>query len=101
MKWIVAALFLMLMGLQYRLWIGDGSLSEVVQLKAELELHENKIKRQQLRNDALSTKVIELQTNPSAIEEVARKELGMIKKGEVFYQLIEPKKKDLKQVKEK
>ena len=91
MKWVVAALLLMFLGLQYRLWVGDGSLSEVVQLQAELNQQKQKVSELQKRNTALSDRVIELQTNPSAIEEVARKELGMIKQGEVFYQLIEPK----------
>jgi cell division protein FtsB len=41
------------------------------------------------RNDALAAEVVDLKQNLSAIEERARMELGMIKRGEVFYQIVE------------
>ncbi len=92
MKLAIGVLFVLLIGLQYRLWVGDGSLSEVVQLKAELEAQQQLVERLSRRNRNLEIRVIELQNGTSAIEELARKDLGMIKKGEVFFQIIEPQK---------
>ena len=42
MKLLIAVLIVLLIGLQYKLWFGDGSLSEVVQLSKELELQKEK-----------------------------------------------------------
>lgn len=92
MKLAIAVLLLLLIGLQYRLWVGDGSLSEVVQLKLELEQQQDFVDRLEQRNLALETRVIELQNGYEAIEELARKDLGMIKKGEVFFQIVEHSK---------
>ena len=90
MKLAIVILLILLIGLQYRLWVGDGSLSEVVQLNADLLNQQRLIDELSLRNKVLEARVIELQNGTSAIEELARKDLGMIKKGEVFFQIIEP-----------
>ncbi len=90
MRLAIAILLIVLIGLQYRLWVGDGSLSEIVRLKAELDAQREKIEALTQRNRKLEIRVIELQNGTSALEELARKDLGMIKKGEVFFQIIEP-----------
>lgn len=92
MKLAIIVLLLLLIGLQYRLWVGDGSLSEVVQLKTELQQQQQLVKKLTLRNRALESRVVELQNGSAVIEELARKDLGMIKKGETFFQIIEQKK---------
>ncbi len=92
MKLAIAVLLFMLIGLQYRLWVGDGSLSEVVQLKAELQREKKVVENLTKRNEKLETRVIELQSGTVALEEIARKDLGMIKKDETFFQIVEPKK---------
>ncbi len=92
MKLAIAFLLLLLIGLQYRLWVGDGSLSEVVQLKTELLNQQQLVDSLTQRNRVLETRVVELQNGSAAIEELARKDLGMIKKGEVFFQIVEPSK---------
>jgi len=93
MKVAIAVLVLMLLGLQYRLWVGDGSLSEVVRLKAELKAQQELVDKLTIRNNALEAKVVDLQNGTEAIEELARKNLGMIKNGEEFFQIVEPKSK--------
>jgi cell division protein FtsB len=45
-----------------------------------------------VRNGALEAEVRDLKQGLEAIEERARYELGMIKPGEVFFQVIEEKK---------
>ena len=88
MKILIAILILVLIGLQYKLWFGDGSLSEVVQLTRELELQKQKLQELESRNRILEAQVLDLQNGLDAFEEKARNDLGMIKQGETFIQLI-------------
>jgi cell division protein FtsB len=88
MKKLIAILLLVLVGLQYKLWFGDGSLSEVVQLAHELEIQKAKLQELEDRNRILEAQVLDLQNGLDAFEEKARNDLGMIKRGETFIQLI-------------
>jgi cell division protein FtsB len=88
MKILIAVLILMLIGLQYKLWFGDGSLSEVVQLTRELEIQRQRLSELEERNKILEAQVLDLQNGLDAFEEKARNDLGMIKQGETFIQLI-------------
>ncbi len=88
MKSLIAVLIVMLIGLQYKLWFGDGSLSEVVQLSRELEIRKQKLHELEQRNSILEAQVLDLQNGLDAFEEKARNDLGMIKQGETFIQLI-------------
>ena len=89
MKKLLALLVVLLIYLQYSLWFGDGSLQEVWRLHKDVEQQrqENAVLRE--RNEALEAEVLDLQQGLEAIEEHAREDLGMIKKGETFYQVIE------------
>jgi len=80
--------FLLLL-LQYRLWTGNGSLVEVNLLKDEMEKIENENENLKERNLSLTAEVFDLKQGHEAIEEIARSEMGMIKDGETFYQIID------------
>lgn len=88
MKILISVLIALLIGLQYKLWVGDGSLSEVVQLSKELERQKEKLHQLKQRNSVLEAQVLDLQNGLDAFEEKARNDLGMIKQGETFIQLI-------------
>jgi cell division protein FtsB len=88
MKILIGVLIVLLIGLQYKLWLGDGSLSEVVQLSRELETQKLKLLELEARNRILEAQVLDLQNGLDAFEEKARNDLGMIKQGETFIQLI-------------
>ncbi len=88
MKILLTVLILLLIGLQYKLWFGDGSLSEVVQLSRELQLQQERLRELEERNRMLEAQVLDLQNGLDAFEEKARNDLGMIKQGETFIQLI-------------
>ena len=88
MKILIAILVLIFITLQYKLWFGDGSLSEVVQLSRELELQRARLQELEERNRILEAQVLDLQNGLDAFEEKARNDLGMIKEGETFIQLI-------------
>lgn len=90
LNFILLAFFLLL---QFRLWIGEGSISQTVNLQ-------NKVKTQQAinqdlreRNEELAHEVLDLQHGTDAIEEYARTELGMVKSGESFFLVVSPPKK--------
>ena len=89
MKKLLILLVMLLVYLQYSLWFGDGSLQDVWRLHKDVEQQrqENAVLRE--RNEALEAEVLDLQQGLEAIEEHAREDLGMIKKGETFYQVIE------------
>lgn len=89
MKWLLFALALAFLVLQYRLWFGDGSLSEVVQLSEELKRQKQRLRELEVRNRRLEARVLDLQQGYDAYEERARQDLGMIRRGETFYQIID------------
>ncbi len=90
-KWISLLLLLLLIGLQYRLWVGEGSLAHISRLERELEQQEQTNERLQQRNKLLEVEVEALRKGNEAIEEKARRDMGMIKEGETFYMVVEPK----------
>lgn len=89
MKWLSVTLLLILLALQYRLWIGDGSVAHVVRLDRELQRQSAANERLQERNRILAIEVEDLKEGLNSVEERAREEMGMIKDGETFYMLIE------------
>ena len=89
MKLIVAILFVLLMWLQYKLWLGDGGIPEVLELEAEIETVQSEVNTLKERNRALNAEVMDLKKGIEAIEERARSEMGMIKKDEIYYQVID------------
>ena len=89
MKVVTGILLVLLLALQYRLWVGEGSVAEVAHLRGEIEAQRVELARIRERNQALQAEVQDLRKGLEAIEERARSELGMIKKGEIFYQVIE------------
>jgi cell division protein FtsB len=75
--------------LQYRLWFADGSLAE--QHRLEKQVEEQTLVNEQLRerNAVLEREVLELQTGNEGVEQRAREELGLVREGETFYQLVD------------
>lgn len=89
MKGLTLLLLLILCFLQYKLWIGNGSLTEVHHLKQGRQ--ELRAENEQLaeRNESLAAEVMDLKHGQEAVEERARSELGMIKSNETFYQIVD------------
>jgi len=88
LKWLLSLLIVFLLLLQYRLWVGDGSVPEVLHLKKEVEKQQQLKKQLEERNASLAAEVKDLKQGHDAIEERARSEMGMVGKDEVFYQII-------------
>ncbi len=89
MKVVLALLLLLLGGLQYKLWAGQGGLGQLWELKQARDAQQAENRRLLERNRALEAEVADLKGGLDAVEERARSEMGMIKTDEVFYQIIE------------
>tara|TARA_R110002072_G_scaffold4650_2_gene32177 strand:- start:21395 stop:21673 length:279 start_codon:yes stop_codon:yes gene_type:complete len=88
MKLVWSLMLLVIIGLQYRLWIGSGSYSEVWMLQDKVEQQIAKNKLLESRNNRLNEEVLDLKNGYAAIEERARFNLGMIKENESFYMIV-------------
>jgi cell division protein FtsB len=82
----------LVLALQYPLWIGKGSWMRVRELDRQLVEQRDNNARLKGRNDALDAEVRDLKEGSDALEERARLELGMIKRDEVFYQVVQAKR---------
>jgi len=83
---ILAVLLLLL---QYPLWLGKGGWLKVWDMNRQVEAQQQVNQQTQSRNALLDAEVRDLKQGTEAIEERARSELGMIRRDEVFYQIIE------------
>jgi cell division protein FtsB len=86
----IILLLLIFVGLlQYRLWFGDGNVLELRRMADRIVELQLEGERRRQRNAALDAEVTDLKQGTEAIEESARQNLGMIKDGEVFVQLVD------------
>lgn len=74
--------------LQYRLWLGDGSVQDVWELRKQVDGARVQTQALVERNRALYAEVNDLKNGLEAVEEIARSDLGMIREGEVFFQVV-------------
>jgi len=89
LRWIALALIVILIGLQLKLWSGNGSMREVDALRVSVKKQTDDNARLLQRNQAVGADVLDLKHGDQAVEARARTELGLIKPGEVFYQVVE------------
>ncbi len=88
MRLILLALFLIFMGLQYKLWLGEDSLPKWLHSEKKLKQHAAENKKLAARNHALEADVMALKTDSQALEDRARYELGMIREDETYYHFV-------------
>jgi cell division protein FtsB len=89
MKILIVILTVLIAQLQYRLWLGDGSISQIITYQERLDDLKLQVEEKRQRNEALYAEVVDLRKGQEALEERARDELGMIKDNETFFQVIE------------
>ncbi len=82
---ILLALILLL---QYPLWLGKGSWLKVWDIDRQVDAQKKINQQTEIRNAALNAEVLDLKKGTEAIEERARSELGMVKRDEVFFQIV-------------
>ena len=82
-------LVVLLLVLQFQLWFGIGNVPSAMRLQTQVEAQTAENAALAKRNAALQAEVADLKAGQAAVEERARAELGMVKKGETFYQIVQ------------
>jgi len=95
MKWLAGALLVVVLGLQYRLWLSGDGVRELARLSEAVEHQKSENEELQARNTQLVAEVADLKAGMAAIEERARSELGMIGRNETFYQVVPARPRSL------
>lgn len=90
MNWLLAIFVLLLLATQYRLWIGDGSVTHLNALHKKIEQQQQENARLRERKHLLAEEVHALRNTDDAVESRARQDLGMIKEGETFFMIVPP-----------
>jgi cell division protein FtsB len=88
MRIITLALAVLLLLIQYPLWLGKGGWLAVADLESQLEASRAKTEQLKARNAKLESEVHDLKDGLGAVEERARYDLGMIKSNEIFVQVL-------------
>ena len=85
---ILAVVFaLLILALQYPMWLGKGGWLKVRELDRQVQAQKEVNADLKARNAALDAEVRDLKQGVEAVEERARSDLGMIRQDEVFFQL--------------
>ncbi|MCD6027426.1 MAG: septum formation initiator family protein [Solimicrobium sp.] len=93
MRFIAITLAFLLVLIQYPLWLGKGGWLRVWDMEHQVDIAHGKIQELKARNAKLESEVKDLREGTDAVEERARLELGMLKKDEVFIQILDTPKK--------
>jgi len=93
MKILAAVLASLIVLIQVPLWLGKGGWFRAWELEREVLKQQEKNQRLDVRNSGLAAEVKDLKTGTDAVEERARYELGMVRKDEVFFQIVDEKAK--------
>ena len=88
MRGLLVFLIAVFFFLQYELWFSNGGIVSALKHRHALALQQQKIDQAQEKNHQLASNIHDLKNGKQAVEGEARRELGMIKKGEVFYQVV-------------
>ncbi|MBD3634145.1 cell division protein FtsB [Methylophaga sp. OBS1] len=88
-KPVMIFLAILLVLLQYRLWLSHDGLPSLLRLHHQVEKQRLDNEKLTERNQVLAAEVQDLKSGLDALEERARSELGMIREGETFFHVIE------------
>jgi cell division protein FtsB len=91
MKWLTVALLVVVVLLQYRIWVSADGVRELGRLEAAVAAQRAENDQLGERNRQLAAEVRDLKNGMQALEERARSELGMIASNETFYQVVPPR----------
>lgn len=89
MRWLFVVLLALVFVMAYRLLFAPGSIAEQRRLQAQV-VEQTAINAElRARNAALEVEVLELKSGQKGVEQRARSELGLVREGETFYQVVE------------
>jgi cell division protein FtsB len=89
MRWLTLVLVVLIVAIQYPLWLGKGGWLRVWEVDRQITAQKEVNKKLGARNTSLDAEVKDLKQGYEAIEERARNELGMVKQDEVFFQVLD------------
>ncbi len=89
MKIVTLILIVLLLLLQYPLWLGRGGWLRVWDLHRQVAAQQQVNEQTAARNAMLDAEVRDLKQGTEAIEERARNDLGMVRKDEIYYQILD------------
>lgn len=87
MRWPILILTVLVVLLQYPLWLGKGGWLRVWEVDRQLHAQREENLRLEQRNASLAAEVNDLKSGNEAIEERARFELGLTRPGEIYVQI--------------
>ena len=74
--------------LQYHLWFDEGGILSMWKMKHRVQAEHVKVIKARQKNNMLVTNIQDLKKGSQLVESHARSDLGMVKKGEVFYRVV-------------
>jgi len=89
MKVVFIVLVVLLVSLQIRFWVGEGSMADLTRLRSKVAEQKAENDRLVERNQVLAAEVRALKEGTEGIEKRAREDMGMIKEGETFYLIVD------------
>lgn len=90
-RFATVVLLALLAILHGQLWFGRGSVPDVTRLRTELDAQKARNAVAKQANEQLEAEVRDLKEGLGMVEEKARLELGMVRQGEIFVQLTQPR----------
>lgn len=87
-RWLAVAVGILLLLMQYVLWFGHGGLRDLSKARESLSVVKQINRRMLVRNQQLSSDIVDLQTGQMVLQNLAREDLGMVQSGETFYRLV-------------
>jgi cell division protein FtsB len=89
MKLLWSIMVLLIILLQVRLWVGEGSFAQVWGLEEAIAGQRAENAELEARNERLYAEVQNLRGQQGALEERARMNLGLIREDETFFLVVE------------
>lgn len=91
MRILALVLGALLLAIQIPLWFGKGGWLRVAEFERQLDTQRATNEKLSARNAEVAAEVTSLRDGREAIEERARRDLNMVREGEVFFQVVAPK----------
>jgi len=89
MKLLWTIMVIVILLLQVRLWVGEGSFAQVWALEQSIAEQREENAELATRNECLYAEVRNLRNEQGAVEERARMNLGLIREDETFFLVVE------------
>lgn len=90
MRLATIVLLVLFAGLQYTLWLGKGGWLRIWSLERDIEAQSAKQAQLRESNAIGRADVEDLRSGLDAVDEQARREIGMLRKDETFFQYPQP-----------